>query len=63
MCHGLTFAKNEMLASFAMWSSEFDVQLLEPGKKIEPDMSFYAIGTLPPKGRIAFRIRRRMKGL
>ena len=59
-CPGRTFAKNEMLASFAMLSDCFDIELLlPPGKQIVPDMRFFSIGTLPPKGEIPFRIRRR----
>ena len=64
LCPGRTFAKNEMLASFAILSTKFDVELLletsgREKKKIEPDMSFLSIGTVPPKGDIPFRIRRR----
>ena len=65
MCPGRVFAKNEMLASFAILSTMFDVELLvtsgqeKKKKKIEPDMSFLSIGTLPPKGDVPFRIRRR----
>ena len=59
MCPGRTFAKNEMLGSFALLSTKFDVELLISGQEIKPDMSFFSIGTLPPKGDIPFRIRRR----
>lgn len=59
MCPGRTFAKSEMLASFALLSTKFDVELLTSGQEIKPDMSFFSIGTLPPKGDIPFRIRRR----
>lgn len=63
LCPGRTFAKNEMLASFAILSTKFDVELLvtssQKMKEIKPDMSFLSIGTVPPKGDIPFRIRRR----
>ena len=65
LCPGRKFAKNEMLASFAILSTKFDVELLVTSgrkkKKIEPDMSFLSIGTVPPKGDVPFRIRRRNK--
>ncbi len=60
MCPGRTFAKHEMLGSFAILSSKFDVELLTSGQEIKPHMSFFSIGTLPPKGKIPFRIRRRV---
>ncbi len=60
MCPGRTFAKHEMLGSFAMLSSNFDIELLTSGQEIKPDMSFFSIGTMPPKGKIPFRIRRRV---
>lgn len=59
MCPGRTFAKNEMLASFAMLSHQFDVELLVPRKNIVPDMNFFSISMLPPKAKIPFRIRRK----
>ena len=59
MCPGRAFAKNEMLGSFDILSTEFDVELLVSGREIKPDMSFFSIGTLPPKGQIPFRIRRK----
>ena len=59
MCPGRAFAKNEMLGSFALLSTKFDVELLTSGRAIKPDISFFSIGTLPPKGDIPFRIRRR----
>lgn len=59
MCPGRTVAENEMLGSFAPMSIKFDVELLTPGQEIKPDMSFFSIGTLPAKGDIPFRIKRR----
>ena len=60
MCPGRFFAKNEMMASFAMVCTNYDIDLLVPnGWKPEPDMRFFAVGALPPKGKIPFRIRRR----
>ena len=59
MCPGRFFAKNEMLASFAMMTTEFDIELVEPNCRPEPDIRFFPVGMLPPKGKIPFRIRRR----
>ena len=59
MCPGRAFAKNEMLGSFAILSTKFGIELLTSGQKIKPDMCFLSVGTMPPKGDIQFRIRRR----
>lgn len=58
-CPGRFFAKNEMMAAFALISSAYDIELQNPGLKPEPDMAFFPIGMLPPKGKIPVRIRRR----
>lgn len=60
VCPGRHFAKQEILLSFAMMCTAFDIELRTEGKvKHEADMRFYGLGTLPPKGQIPFRIRRR----
>lgn len=60
MCPGRFFAKNEMMAAFAMLCTNYDIDLLVPRDwRPEPDMNYFAIGALPPKGKIPFRIRRR----
>lgn len=60
MCPGRFFAKNEILASLAMLVTNYDFELRTPeGWKPEPDMSYYLVGALPPKGEIPFRVRRR----
>ncbi|KAL9130023.1 MAG: hypothetical protein Q9175_007129 [Cornicularia normoerica] len=48
LCPGRFFAKNEMMAAFALISSAYDVELQDPGLKPEPDMAFFPIGMLPP---------------
>lgn len=58
MCPGRFFAKNEMVAAFAIISSEYDIELAGESKP-EPDMRFFPVGMLPPKGKIPFRLRRR----
>ncbi|KAL2041652.1 hypothetical protein N7G274_005436 [Stereocaulon virgatum] len=60
-CPGRNFAKYEIIRGFAIVLSMLDVELLdsddvEPRK---PDMKFYGLGTLPPKGKVPFRVRRR----
>ena len=61
MCPGRHFAKQEMIASFALLCTAYDLELLtEPGFKPEVDMTYFPSGGLPPKGKIPFRIRRRV---
>jgi len=61
MCPGRFFAKNEMMASLAMIVTSYDIELRTPeGWKPEPDMSYFLVGALPPKGAIPVRIRRRV---
>lgn len=60
ICPGRFFAKNEMMASLAMLMTSYDIELRTPeGWKLQPDMSYYLVGALPPKGDIPVRIRRR----
>lgn len=65
LCPGRHFAKQEMITAAAMWLSAYDMQLIPPaGKKLsdvkfEVDNRYFGFGTLPPKGKIACRIRRR----
>lgn len=59
LCPGRFFAKNEMMAAFALISSAYEIELLNPELKLEPDMAFFPIGMLPPKGKIPVRMRRR----
>ena len=60
MCPGRHFAKQEILLTFAMLCNAFDIELLtEANAGPHPDMSFYGLGTLPPRGTTPFRLRRR----
>ena len=60
MFPGRFFAKNEMMASLAMLMTSYDIELLTPESwKLEPDMSYYLVGALPPKGAIPVRMRKR----
>ena len=61
MCPGRHFAKHEMIASFALLCTAYDIELLtEKGFTPEVDMTYFLSGGLPPKGKIPFRIRRRV---
>ncbi|KAL9123060.1 MAG: hypothetical protein Q9187_000387 [Circinaria calcarea] len=60
MCPGRHFAKQEIIGSFAIFCAYYDVELrTEKGFKPDPNMEFFGLGALPPKGQIPFRIRRR----
>lgn len=59
MCPGRHFAKSEMLGTFAMLLSDYDLELSGDMDGIRPDMRWYPTGTLPPMGKVPFRIRRK----
>ena len=60
MCPGRHFAKQEIIGTFALMASYFNVELLTPqGFQFEADMKYFPLGGLPPTQKIPFRIRRR----
>lgn len=60
MCPGRHFAKQEIITTFAMLFTHYDIQLLIPKDNIpECDMKFFPFGGLPPTRKIPFRISRR----
>lgn len=61
MCPGRHFAKVEMLGTFAMFFTKFELELTmtENMGDVKPDMNYYPTGTLPPTNRVPFRIRKR----
>ncbi|KAI0843823.1 cytochrome P450 [Daldinia vernicosa] len=64
MCPGRHLAKQQMLVTFALLLSEFDIELSPDSAaaaKVEPDMRFAPFGSLPPKNIIGFRIRRKQR--
>lgn len=61
MCPGRHFARSEILGTFAVLLTEFDVELAKGVGDVGPDMRWYPTGTLPPKGQVPFRIRRRTR--
>ena len=60
MCPGRHFAKQELIGTFAMLCAHFDLEILTGEDfKFEPDTGFRIFGTMPPKGKIPARVRRR----
>ena len=59
-CPGRHLAKQEILLTVAVFLSIFDIDLYgtDPSA-LTMDMKYYGLGTLPPKGKAPFRIRRR----
>jgi cytochrome P450 len=58
MCPGRFYAKQEALGALAMFLNKFDIELKEK-KPIVPDLSYFPMGILPPKGKYPARLRRR----
>ena len=55
ICPGRNFAKQEIMLSFAMLYTRFDIELCIIRKvKINADMRYYGHGTPPPKGMVSF---------
>lgn len=61
MCPGRHFAKQKVICTLAVLALHYDIEILAPGEW-EPrmDTSFFLTGTLPPKDKVRFRIRRRV---
>lgn len=60
ICPGRHFAKQEIIGTFAMLFTHYDIELLTPENFFPaPDMRFFPFGGLPPKEKIPFRIRQR----
>ncbi|PQE18726.1 hypothetical protein CJF30_00009709 [Rutstroemia sp. NJR-2017a BBW] len=62
MCPGRFYAKQEALGALAMFLNKFDIELKEK-KQIVPDLSYFPMGILPPKGKYPARIRRRKQAV
>lgn len=56
-CPGRDFAKYEIMLSFVLIAPMLDNKLLEGTEKddMRPDMKYYRLGTLPPKGKVPLR--------
>lgn len=63
-CPGRNFAKQEIILGFAIVLSTLEIELLgdESHDPRKPDTKYYGLGTLPPKGTVPFRFRRREPG-
>ena len=60
LCPGRHYAKQEMLLTFAILATAFDIEILhEPGVQTNSNMRYFGLGVLPPKDKTPFRIRRR----
>jgi cytochrome P450 len=60
LCPGRHFAKQEMISGTAIMLAAFEIELMTR-KKPENDKTYFGFGTLPPKGKITCRIRRRRR--
>lgn len=59
-CPGRHFAKQEMIVMAATMTAAFEIKLqTKPGWEPESDSSHFGFGTMPPKGIIPCKIRRR----
>lgn len=59
-CPGRHFAKQEMIAMSAIMTAAFEIKLeTKPGWQPESDPAYFGFGTMPPKGQIPCKIRRR----
>jgi cytochrome P450 len=60
LCPGRHFAKREILLTSAIFLSTFEIELINDNLP-EPDKGIYGFGTMPPKGKVPCRIRRRLQ--
>ena len=58
-CSGRHWEKLQLLLSFAITSSAFDIELVSEKKKLQVDMAKYGLGALQPAEKVRFRIRRK----
>ena len=59
MCPGRHWVKLQMLLTFAIISSTFDIELLAGEKDLKVDLTRHGLGTLHPAEKVPFRIRRK----
>ncbi|KAK8110703.1 uncharacterized protein PG998_007160 [Apiospora kogelbergensis] len=62
MCPGRHLAKQQMLVTFALLLSEFDMEISGDAAtvaRVKPDMKFAPFGSLPPASSVGFRIKKR----
>jgi hypothetical protein len=64
ICPGRHFAKRKIIGTFAVLCDAFDMELLPHGSGggvTQPDTHFFAVGAMPAKGKVPFRMRRRRR--
>lgn len=60
-CPGRHFARQEVTCTLAKLVLEYDMELqVSKGWEPKMDTSFFPLGTLPPKDKVPFRVRRRL---
>lgn len=60
MCPGRHFTKHQMLLTFALLSTTFDIEILSrEGERPEVDLTHFGYGTMGPDRATPFRIRRK----
>ncbi|MCJ1463451.1 hypothetical protein MMC07_002058 [Pseudocyphellaria aurata] len=60
ICPGRHFAKQEIIGTFAMLFTHYDIELLTSANFVPtPNMSFFPFGGLPPTEKVPFRIKQR----
>jgi len=60
ICPGRTYAKQEAIGALALLLGTFDFKLVTESDELpQPDMKFFSLGILPPKGSFPARMRRR----
>lgn len=60
LCPGRHFAKREIMSTTAAFLATYEIEL-EFDHVPDSDMSQFGFGTMPPKGKLPCRIRRRLK--
>ncbi|KAK4208221.1 cytochrome P450 [Rhypophila decipiens] len=60
ICPGRFFAKGQMLLTYALIFSHYDVELIDTTTAVQPDTRFAPFGSLPPASRVPFRIRKKV---
>ncbi|OTA63679.1 cytochrome P450 [Hypoxylon sp. EC38] len=62
MCPGRHLAKGEMIGTFAVLFTQYDIELLAPDSpKTEPDLRWFPAGALPPIRKVPFRLRPKLQ--
>lgn len=57
ICPGRSYAGQEVIGAFAMFLAMFDIELEEKNLP-QPNLAFFPLGVVPPKGKCPVKIRR-----